>query len=119
MPNNLPFLTQVAVGRRPHLTIFGRDNDTPDGTGVRDYVHVMDLAAGHLRALEALELQNQMTIKLGTGRGTSVLVWFMRFRPLRQAKSRPSCSSTRRRPPAATPFPTSLDSLWLARHARS
>ena len=74
MPNNLmPFLAQVAVGRRPHLTIFGGDYDTPDGTGVRDYVHVMDLAAGHLRALEALELQNQFTINLGTGRGTSVL----------------------------------------------
>jgi len=73
-PNNLmPFLAQVAVGRRPHLTIFGKDYDTPDGTGVRDYLHVTDLAEGHLRALEGLEIRHQITVNLGTGRGTSVL----------------------------------------------
>ena len=71
--NLMPLLAQVAAGRRPYLTIFGDDYDTSDGTGVRDYIHVMDLAAGHLRALEALDLQNQITVNLGTGRGASVL----------------------------------------------
>jgi UDP-glucose 4-epimerase len=74
IPNNvMPFLAQVAIGRRPHLTIFGNDYDTPDGTGVRDYLHVTDLAAGHLRALEALERHDWIKVNLGTGRGTSVL----------------------------------------------
>jgi UDP-glucose 4-epimerase len=74
VPNNLmPFIAQVAVGRRPHLSVFGADYDTPDGTGVRDYVHVMDVAAGHLRALECLEKQRLIKVNLGTGRGTSVL----------------------------------------------
>ncbi len=73
-PNNLmPFVAQVAVGRRPHLNVFGTDYDTPDGTGIRDYVHVMDIAAGHLRALECLEKQPLIRVNLGTGRGTSVL----------------------------------------------
>jgi UDP-glucose 4-epimerase len=74
VPNNLmPFVAQVAVGRRPHLTVFGADYDTPDGTGVRDYVHVMDVGAGHLRALECLEKQRLIKVNLGTGRSTSVL----------------------------------------------
>lgn len=73
-PNNLmPFIAQVAVGRRSYLNVFGADYDTPDGTGVRDYVHVMDVAAGHLRALECLEKQRLIKVNLGTGRGTSVL----------------------------------------------
>jgi UDP-glucose 4-epimerase len=73
-PNNLmPFIAQVAVGRRPHLNVFGSDYDTPDGTGVRDYVHVVDIAVGHLRALESLEKQRLIKVNLGTGRGTSVL----------------------------------------------
>ena len=73
-PNNLmPYIAQVAVGRRPHLNVFGADYETPDGTGVRDYVHVMDVAAGHLRALEGLEKQRLIKVNLGTGRGTSVL----------------------------------------------
>ena len=74
VPDNLmPFIAQVAVGRQPHLNVFGKDYDTPDGTGVRDYVHVMDVAAGHLRALEGLEKQRLIKVNLGTGRGTSVL----------------------------------------------
>ncbi|MFT4941862.1 MAG: UDP-glucose 4-epimerase [Paraglaciecola sp.] len=75
IPNNLmPFITQVATGKREFLSIFGDDYDTPDGTGVRDYIHVEDLAAGHLKALEKLK-QNigLVTYNLGTGVGYSVL----------------------------------------------
>jgi len=75
IPNNLfPYLSQVAVGRRPILRVWGSDYSTPDGTGVRDYIHVMDLAAGHVAALAFLEReQRSLTVNLGTGRGYSVL----------------------------------------------
>ena len=76
VPNNLmPYIAQVAVGRREKLQVFGDDYDTVDGTGVRDYIHVEDLAAGHVAALEALERTEEpvSTWNLGTGRGTSVL----------------------------------------------
>jgi UDP-glucose 4-epimerase len=74
VPNNLfPFLTRVAVGKLPALQIFGRDYDTRDGTGVRDYIHVMDLAQGHVAALQALDAGQSFTVNLGTGRGYSVL----------------------------------------------
>ena len=75
IPNNLlPFVTQVAVGRRSHLQVFGRDYDTPDGTGVRDYIHVLDLADGHVAALRyLLDQRRSITANLGTGRGYSVL----------------------------------------------
>jgi UDP-glucose 4-epimerase len=75
IPNNLmPFVTQVAVGLRPHLNVFGGDYPTPDGTGVRDYIHVDDLAAGHVAALQALFAgKGSFTVNLGTGRGYSVL----------------------------------------------
>lgn len=74
-PNNLlPFVAQVGVGLRPVVRVFGNDYDTPDGTGVRDYIHVVDLAAGHLAALRYLEDNAGLfTWNLGTGRGTSVL----------------------------------------------
>lgn len=74
-PNNLmPFVSQVAVGQRPSLTVHGGDYPTPDGTGVRDYVHVMDLAEGHVAALQhALAHEGLLTLNLGTGRGSSVL----------------------------------------------
>ena len=73
IPNNLlPFVAQVAVGRQPKLRVFGNDYPTPDGTGVRDYIHVMDLAAGHVAALQFLEKES-VTVNLGTGRGYSVL----------------------------------------------
>jgi UDP-glucose 4-epimerase len=75
VPNNLlPFVAQVSVGRRPELEIFGDDYDTPDGTGVRDYIHVVDLALGHLAALEHLPAPDSCrAINLGTGTGSSVL----------------------------------------------
>lgn len=75
IPNNLmPYITQVAVGKRPELGIFGNDYDTPDGTGVRDYIHVVDLAEGHVAALKAIQRQCGCSIyNLGTGQGYSVL----------------------------------------------
>lgn len=73
IPNNLmPYITQVALGQRESLQIFGNDYSTPDGTGVRDYLHVSDLAAGHLAALRALSEPKLLTVNLGTGRGVSV-----------------------------------------------
>lgn len=75
VPNNLmPYITQVAVGKLKELGVFGNDYDTPDGTGVRDYIHVVDLAKGHVKALQALERNCGVAIyNLGTGRGYSVL----------------------------------------------
>jgi UDP-glucose 4-epimerase len=75
VPNNLmPYVQQVAVGRRDKLSVFGGDYDTPDGTGVRDYLHVMDLAEGHVAAVRyLLEKQASITVNLGTGVGYSVL----------------------------------------------
>ncbi|PMH44626.1 UDP-glucose 4-epimerase GalE [Vibrio sp. 10N.286.49.B3] len=75
IPNNLmPFIAQVAVGRRTHLSIFGDDYPTEDGTGVRDYIHVMDLADGHVAALKVLQKRIGLhTYNLGTGQGSSVL----------------------------------------------
>jgi UDP-glucose 4-epimerase len=77
IPNNLlPFVAQVAIGRRSELSVFGNDYPTPDGTGVRDYIHVVDLAIGHLKAIEKLEREPKLGLKiynLGTGNGYSVL----------------------------------------------
>lgn len=75
VPNNLmPYVAQVAVGKRAHLNVFGNDYDTPDGTGVRDYIHVCDLADGHVSALGYLfDKQQSLTVNLGTGQGYSVL----------------------------------------------
>jgi len=76
IPNNLfPFISQVAVGRRDQVQVFGGDWPTPDGSGVRDYIHVMDLAEGHLAALEVLLAggDQQLTLNLGSGQGHSVL----------------------------------------------
>ncbi len=75
VPNNLmPYVAQVAVGKRPTLQVFGADYDTPDGTGVRDYLHVMDLAEGHVAALRhLLGGARSLVVNLGTGRGSSVL----------------------------------------------
>ena len=75
VPNNLiPYVTQTAMGIRKELTIFGNDYDTPDGTGVRDYIHVVDLAVGHVKALKKLEEKPEVRVyNLGTGHGYSVL----------------------------------------------
>jgi len=74
-PNNLlPYIAQVAVGHLPHLRVFGNDYATPDGTGVRDYIHVVDLARGHIAALKFLSDRPKLAVhNLGTGRGSSVL----------------------------------------------
>jgi len=74
VPNNLlPFVAQVAVGRREKLNVWGGDYDTPDGTGIRDYIHVVDLAAGHVAALKSLDNPKCFAVNLGTGAGSSVL----------------------------------------------
>jgi UDP-glucose 4-epimerase len=73
VPNNLvPFVAQVAIGRRERLNVWGGDYNTPDGTGVRDYIHVMDLASGHVSALKLLDSPKCFAVNLGTGAGSSV-----------------------------------------------
>lgn len=104
VPNNLmPFLQQVAVGRRPALTVFGTDYNTVDGTGIRDYIHVVDLADGHVAALKKLfesDIGCQV-YNLGTGKGTSVLEMVAAFEkasgkkiPLKMAGRRPGDAET-------------------------
>jgi UDP-glucose 4-epimerase len=98
IPNNLmPFIAQVADGRRQQLAVFGDDYPTPDGTGVRDYIHVVDLAIGHVKTLQKLApAPGLLTYNLGTGRGTSVLEMVRAFEaasgqpiPYRVAERRP------------------------------
>lgn len=81
IPNNLvPFITQTAVGKRKEVGVFGDDYDTPDGTGVRDYIHVMDLAEGHVKAIEKLKENPGVKVyNLGTGKGCSVLDMIKEF----------------------------------------
>ena len=98
VPNNLvPYIAQVATGKREYLSVFGDNYPTPDGTGIRDYIHVSDLARGHLRALAALPtLNGALAINLGTGRGYSVLQMAKAFE---QASQRPiPFRTTSRRP---------------------
>lgn len=79
VPGNLmPYITQVAIGRRPHLNVYGTDYDTRDGTGLRDYLHVMDLARGHVMAMEQIK-PGCDTINLGTGKGTTVFEMISAF----------------------------------------
>ncbi|MBR5097951.1 MAG: GDP-mannose 4,6-dehydratase, partial [Spirochaetales bacterium] len=75
IPNNLmPYVSQVAIGRREHLTVFGDDYDTPDGTGIRDYIHVVDLARAHVLAIRyAAGHKGCEVFNIGTGKGSSVL----------------------------------------------
>ncbi len=103
IPNNLlPYIAQVAVRKLPELAVFGNDYPTPDGTGVRDYIHVVDLAEGHLRALEALQSRTGAHVwNLGTGQGYSVLEMVSAFEaasgkpvPYRVAQRRPGDIAT-------------------------
>jgi UDP-glucose 4-epimerase len=103
IPNNLlPYIAQVAVGQLPELAVFGNDYPTPDGTGVRDYIHVVDLADGHLRALPALQTRTGAQVwNLGTGQGYSVLDMVRAFEaasgqrvPYRVAPRRPGDIAT-------------------------
>ena len=103
IPNNLlPYIAQVAVGKLPELAVFGNDYPTPDGTGVRDYIHVVDLAEGHLRALAALQTRTGTHVwNLGTGQGYSVLEMVRAFEaasgkpvPYRVAPRRPGDIAT-------------------------
>ena len=88
IPNNLmPFIAQTAVGKREYLSVFGDDYDTKDGTGVRDYIHVVDLAQGHLNALERVHaFKEVMTVNLGTGNGYSVLEMINAFEKVSKKK---------------------------------
>ncbi|HFU77395.1 MAG TPA: UDP-glucose 4-epimerase GalE [Epsilonproteobacteria bacterium] len=97
IPNNLmPFIAQTAVGKRACLSVFGDDYDTHDGSGVRDYIHVMDLAEGHVKALDIIKnISEVMTINLGTGRGYSVLDMVKAFEKA-SGKEVPYCIAPRR-----------------------
>ena len=88
IPNNLmPYITQVATGERKELNIFGNDYDTPDGTGVRDYIHVVDLAKGHVKALKVIEEKQGLKIyNLGTGHGYSVMQVLKTFEKVNNIK---------------------------------
>lgn len=107
IPNNLPYIAQVAWGQRERLSVFGGDYPTPDGTGVRDYIHVVDLAEGHLAALDYLAAHpGLLTVNLGTGRGYSVLEMVRAFErasgravPTKSSRDVPAIS------PRATPIP--------------
>ena len=121
IPNNLmPYVAQVAVGRRAELAVFGNDYDTVDGTGVRDYIHVVDLAEGHVAALRFLLAGSEgITVNLGTGRGNSVLEVVRAYEaasgrpvPYRIAPRRPGDVAACYADPALA-----LDKLgWQARH---
>ena len=88
IPNNLmPYISQVAAGQREYLRVWGDDYPTIDGTGVRDYIHVMDLAEGHVKALECMDKQKGLAVyNLGTGRGTSVLELVKAFEEVNKIK---------------------------------
>ena len=90
IPSNLiPYISQVAVGKLEKLSVFGGDYNTPDGTGIRDYIHVVDLAKGHVKALQALEGKPQvLTVNLGTGNGYSVLDMVREFEKASSRKVR-------------------------------
>lgn len=120
IPNNLlPYIAQVALGKLPELAVFGNDYPTPDGTGVRDYIHVMDLAEGHMRALEALQTRIGVHVwNLGTGKGYSVLEMVSAFEAA-SGKLVPYHVAPRRRGDIATcyadPAKAERELAWKAR----
>ena len=122
IPNNLmPYIAQVAAGKLSQLNIFGNDYDTPDGTGVRDYIHVVDLAQGHLKALEKLALDPGLVIyNLGTGQGYSVLEMVRAFE---KASQRPVLYRVAARRPGdvgvcyADPAKAQAELNWRARRS--
>ena len=97
IPNNLmPYITQTAVGQLTCLSVFGNDYDTPDGTGVRDYIHVVDLAQGHIRALEKInQIDGVLAVNLGTGQGYSVIEMLRAFEKA-SGREVPYCIAPRR-----------------------
>ena len=119
MPNNLmPYIAMVASGKLPHLNVYGNDYDTPDGTGVRDYIHVMDLAEGHLAAMSFIEQQSGLHVyNLGTGKSSSVLDMVKAFEEV-SGKSIPLKVTTRRTGDVATCYAkvdkSSADLSWKA-----
>ena len=120
IPNNLmPFIAQVAVGRREQLNVWGNDYPTPDGTGVRDYIHVMDLAEGHVSALRRLAEPACLEINLGTGQGYSVLDMVRAFEQA-SGKTIPLSFAPRRPGDVASSYadPRQAEALlgWRARH---
>ena len=120
IPNNLmPFIAQVAVGRREKLNVWGNDYPTPDGTGVRDYIHVMDLAEGHVSALRRLAEPACLEINLGTGQGYSVLDMVRAFERA-SGKTIPLSFAPRRPGDVASSYadPRQAEALlgWRARH---
>jgi UDP-glucose 4-epimerase len=120
IPNNpLPYIAQVSVGKLPHLAVFDNDYPTPDSTGVHDYIHVVDLAEGHLKALGALKTRTGAHVwNLGTGQGYRVLEMIRAFEAA-TAKSIPYCIAPRRPGDISTCFadPTKAERElgWKAR----
>lgn len=117
VPNNLvPFVAQVAIGRRERLNVWGGDYDTPDGTGIRDYIHVMDLAGGHVSALALLSSPKCFAVNLGTGAGSSVIEVIRAFEA---ASGKPIPTTSSRAAPAIlppiTPQPTTPRSCWVGK----
>ena len=120
VPNNLfPYVTQVALGRLKQRRVFGGDYPTPDGTGMRDYIHVVDLAAGHLAALRYLRSKNpSITANLGTGRGFSVLEMVKAFERVAGRKVPYEIVARRPGDPARSYADTTLAARELGWHAR-
>lgn len=122
IPNNLvPYVSQVAVGKLAKLTVYGNDYDTPDGTGVRDYIHVVDLAVGHVKALKKIEDKSGVSIyNLGTGKGYSVLQIVKAFEKA-CGKEIPYVISQRRPGDVATcyadPAKAKAELGWVAEHS--
>jgi UDP-glucose 4-epimerase len=119
IPNNLmPYIAQVALGKLLHLNVYGNDYNTPDGTGVRDYIHVMDLAEGHLAALSFIEQKSGLNIfNLGTGKGSSVLEMVKAFQEV-SGKSIPLKVTARRTGDVVTCYAkvdkAKADLSWIA-----